>query len=107
MNFDRLVEISRALKGEKQTGRQFHVTFVLFKNRIREISWNNYQKTHPRTINYISRFGNTHTYVASQHSEQIAYGKIIKQGFDCRDFTFVNIRINNNNELSLAMACPI
>lgn len=106
MNFDRLVEISRALKDEKQTGRYFHTTIVLRKNKILCISINNYLKTHPGTINYVSRFGNTHTYIASQHSEQIAYNKMIRHGFDCSDLVFVNIRITNGNQLGLSAPCP-
>lgn len=106
MNFDRLVEISRALKDEKQTGKQFHTTFAIRKNKILAISFNDYTKTHPLTINYVSRFGNTHTYTASQHSEQKIYGRIMKMGFNCNDLVFVNVRITNGNQLGLSAPCP-
>lgn len=106
MNFDRLVEISRALKDEKQTGKQFHVTFAIRKHRILRIAFNNYTKTHPSTINYISRFGNNKTYVASQHSESSVYGWLIKNNFDPTDLNFVNIRIAPSQNISLAAPCP-
>lgn len=106
MNFDRLIDISKALKAEKQTGRNFHTTFALRKSKIIAVSFNDYTKTHPNTINYISRFGNTHTYKPSCHSESKIYPRVIRMGFDCNDLIFVNIRITNNNELGLSAPCP-
>ena len=106
MNFDRLVEISRALKDEKQTGKQFHVTFAMRRNRIVKIGLNDYHKTHPCTINYVSRFGNNQSYIASLHSESATYEWLRKNDFDPTDLTFVNIRIAPSNNISLAAPCP-
>lgn len=103
MNFDRLVEISRALKDEKQTGRAFHTTFVLRKNRIVTIGFNDYLKTHPLTINYQNRFNNSFKYVSGIHSESRAISRLKID--DCSDFTFVNIRIMNDGNLGMSAPC--
>jgi len=103
MNFDRLVEISRALKDEKQTGRAFHVTFALRKNRIIALGCNDYTKTHPLTINYQNRFNNSFKYISGIHSESRIISRLKMD--DLSDFTFVNIRIMNDGNLGMSAPC--
>ncbi len=103
MNFERLVEISRALKDEKQTGRAFHTTFALRKNRIVNIGFNDYNKTHPLTINYKNRFGNSYNYVSGIHSESCVVSRLKMD--DLSEFTFVNIRIMNDGNLGMSAPC--
>lgn len=102
--FNRLTEISQALKPKHQTGRTFHVTFVLDKSRIVSIGINNLNKTHPKTQRFdYKTFENSPTYMTSLHSEMDAWLKLGEQ--DCSHLTFVNVRINNNNELDLSYPC--
>lgn len=104
MNFDRLVEISKALKGKQQTGRAFHTTFAMRNGKIFSIGINNYLKTHPMTRNYISRFGNQHSYTSGIHSESDICAKLKMD--DMSEFNIINIRIMNNGELGMAAPCP-
>jgi cytidine deaminase len=103
MNFDRCIEISKALKGKFQTGRAFHCTFAYKKNKLLAIGINNYSKTHPLTSNYLPTKNNNRLYIPVIHSEVSA---IIKIGVeDCSDITFVNVRIDNNNLPTMAKPC--
>jgi tRNA(Arg) A34 adenosine deaminase TadA len=103
MNFDRLVEISKALKGKMQTGRAFHTTFVLSKSKVLTIGINDYTKTHPLTHEYTSRFANRHDYIAGLHSEISAITKMGEVEF--WDYDFVNVRIMNTGELGMSRPC--
>jgi len=104
MNFDRLVEISKALKGKQQTGRAFHTTFAMRNGKIFSIGINRYNKTRPMTRNYISRFGNQHSYTSGIHSESDCIAKLKMD--DCSEFDFINIRIMNTGDLGLSRSCP-
>lgn len=103
MNFDRLIEISRALKGKNQTGKSFHTTFILRKRKILSIGINNYNSTHPRTKNYPSRYKGT-GYIAGVHSE---ISSLIKLGYmnDYSNLTLVNIRIGNDGLIRNSAPC--
>lgn len=101
--FDRCIETSYALYGQKRTGRAFHTSFLLNKNRIRSIGINDYNKTHPRTrfLPYVN--GRGERYNAKIHSELSCILKFGEE--DCSNLYMVNIRINMNGELAMAMPC--
>lgn len=104
INFKRLENITKALKPVHQTGRAFHATFVFNKSKLICIANNNYAKLHPyhRFGSYIGK-SKTGTYIAGIHSECAA---IIKLGLeDCSHLTFVNIRINNHNNIAVSKPC--
>ncbi len=103
MNFDRLVEISKALKGKMQTGRAFHTTFVLSKGKIQIIGVNDYSKTHPLTNTYTSKFDNNPNYIAGLHSEISAITKMGDVEF--WDYDFVNVRILNTGAVGMSRPC--
>lgn len=103
INFNKLEEITRALKHSKQTGKCFHTTFAFKGNKLLAIGINNYKKQHPS-----HKFGPYHSfkgsgnYIAGIHSE---ISSIIKLGMEsCDDITFCNLRIDNNDKL--AKSCP-
>lgn len=104
MNFDRLIEISRALKGKNQTGRAFHCSFALLKKKIIGIGVNSYFKTHTLTKNYKAYKINNANYTAGTHSEISLLGKL-GIGFDFSNITLVNIRIRNDDKLGLSRPC--
>ena len=98
---NRLTEISIALKPKYQTGRAFHVTFILKKSKIISIGVNNLNKTHPKTKNF--KYKNNEGYIASIHSELDACLKLGEH--DLSHYDIVNIRINNNNKLDNSRPC--
>jgi deoxycytidylate deaminase len=100
------VEISLGLKPSKQTGQSFHATFVFNKNKIISIGVNNYHKMHPyhRMGKYLGYKKNPREYKPCIHSEISALLKLGEE--DCSRYSFVNVRIDNNGELSMAKPCP-
>ena len=50
--FRRSIEITKALKPSKATGRAFHSTLIFNKNKLISIGVNNYNKTHPLINKY-------------------------------------------------------
>jgi deoxycytidylate deaminase len=84
--------------------RTFHVTFIVKKNKIQKIGIN-VNKTHPQNLkyDYVGREGIDIRGFVGIHSELSA---IMKYGRDdCSDCTFVNVRIDKNGEVSMAMPC--
>jgi deoxycytidylate deaminase len=101
------VEFARALRGRKQTGQSFHVTFICKKRKVIAIGVNSYIKLCPahRVGPYLpNKTQRKDTYIPGLHSEIAA---IIKAGYtDCGDFVFFNIRINNHDEVAPSKPCP-
>lgn len=105
INFQRLEEITRALKPSQQTGKSFHTTFVYRGSKLLCIANNNYNKNH---LHY--RFGayqptksGSKKYIACLHSECAA---LIKLGLeDCSHLTFVNCRVDNNGNPAISKPC--
>lgn len=100
---DRLVEISKALKTERQNGRSFHVSFIYHGSKMLSLGVNSYTDGYP--IKKIGRYlphkqvGN---YEAGLHSEVAAAKNL---NFDCYDMTIINIRIDNNGNLAYSAPC--
>jgi deoxycytidylate deaminase len=104
---DSYVEFARALRGSKQTGQSFHVTFICKKRKVIAIGVNSYIKLCPshKVGSYLpNKSQRKDAYVPGLHSEIAA---IIKAGYtDCSDFVFFNIRINNKDEVAPSKPCP-
>lgn len=103
---EKCIEISLGLRPKKQTGKSFHTTFIFNKNRILSIGTNNYNKEHPyhKMGKYCGYKQNPSQYHACLHSEISALLRLGEE--DCSRYTFVNIRIDNNNKTSIAKPCP-
>ncbi len=89
---------------ENMTARTFHTTFILRKNRLQKIGYN-VLKTHPANLKYkyINQFGQNISSMVGIHSELSA---ILKYGEeDCSDCTFINIRIDKNNNIAMSKPC--
>ncbi len=103
---NRLIEIAKAMKTQKSTGRAFHVTAITKGKKILCLGWNNYLKGHS-----IKRFGKyenwrklPNEYLPCRHGETDA---IIKFGeTDLSNYTVINVRVSNNNEIKLSKPCP-
>ena len=104
INFHKLENITKALKHTHQTGRSFHTTFVFNKKKLVCIANNDYSKQHRyHKFGHYKAKVNTGNYIAGIHSECSA---IIKMGLeDCSSLTFVNIRIDNRNEVAVSKPC--
>lgn len=102
---EKVLEIARAMKGKRQTGRQFHMTFVFHRSRIVCIGINDYTRPHPE-----HKFGSYHAYKCQSpkyqpgvHSEIDA---LIKLGeTDCSRFVALNVRVGNDGKIRLAKPC--
>ena len=102
IQFERLEEITRALKVGLQNGKSFHTTFVYRKNKLLVIANNDYEKSHRhhKFSEYKKPEGN---YKPCLHSEVAA---LIRLGrTDCADLTFINIRIDNNGDAAISKPC--
>lgn len=104
--FARLIEISKALKPLKQSGKSFHVSFALRGNKIIAAGTNSYNKSNPVCHNYkrTKYSGKNKTYNAGIHSEAYICGKL-KHLDSWNNLTLVNIRIDNNLNLSNSCIC--
>ena len=99
------IEITRALRKNRETGRSFHSTFIFDKGKLLSIGVNNYKKLHRHHLfgRYRGTKDNPDKYVAGIHSEIDA---IIKLGrHDCSRLTFINIRIDNNDCANISKPC--
>lgn len=106
LNYKRLEEITRSLKPTHQTGKSFHATFVYNKNKLICTAHNNYNKLHPyhRFGSYVPTKHEKGNYIPGIHSEVAA---LLKMGQDdCSDLTFINIRIDNNDDVAISKPCP-
>lgn len=99
MNFQRIVEIARAIETPSHTHK--HFTFAFRKNKLLAIGINNHRKTHPKILKhkYKTKSGRN----AGIHSELSAILKL--QTEDCSDITFVNLRIRKDNLIGMAKPC--
>lgn len=106
MNFERYVRIATGIRPIHYNNlRFFHVTFILNKSQIMAVGINKF-RTHSfnlRHNSYISREGINISDKIGTHSEIssiLAFGKE-----DCSDYTFLNIRLNLDNELRYSAPC--
>ena len=102
---EKCIEISLGLRPSKQTGRSFHTTFIFDKKRILSIGTNDYNKHHPyhKMGEYRGFKSNPEHYRPCFHSEISALLRLGDE--DCSRYVFVNVRIDNNNKISMAKPC--
>jgi deoxycytidylate deaminase len=103
-NKNKYLEITRSLAPDIFPHRTFHTTFIIKKNKIQKIGIN-CNKTHPKNLkyDYVGREGVDIRGFVGVHSELSA---ILKYGKDdCSDCIFVNVRIDKNGSVSMAMPC--
>lgn len=105
MNFERFVDIARALKLTHQTGRAFHCSFAVKQKKIIEIGINHYDKTNPISVTYRPKKVSTlKHFIPGTHSEISLLGKL-KRLDDLSNLILVNVRINNNNLIDNSCPC--
>jgi len=102
---EKCIEIAFGLRSQKQNGRSFHATFIFDKKRIISIGTNDYNKHHPyhKMGKYLGYKNNPQNYRPCLHSEISALLRLGEE--DCSRYTFVNVRIDNNNKTTIAKPC--
>lgn len=106
MNFNRFVDIAKALKLTEQTGRCFHCAFAVKQKKIVCIGVNRYNKTNKISASYKpTKTTNVKNFISGIHAEIDLICKM-KAIEDFSRFHLVSIRINNQNELDDACPCP-
>lgn len=102
---NKCIEITKALRVQRESGRSFHSTFIFDKSKLLSIGFNNYKKLHRhyKFGAYKGTKDNPERYIAGIHSEIDA---IIKLGRnDCSRLTFINIRIDKNDCPNISKPC--
>jgi deoxycytidylate deaminase len=101
---DRLVSLAKALKPSHQTGRAFHVSYILDGPKILSVGINSYFDSHPNSIlpDYHKSDFVDGLYLARLHSEVAAAKKL---RFKCSGLVLVNVRIDNNNSQAYSAPC--
>ena len=103
----RLTETARILKLTKQTGRSFHVAFILKGRKVISLGINNFHKTNRICHTYKPTRHHLADYRACAHSEVQSTAKFRHLPIrEIRKLTLVSIRINNKNQLAFAQPCP-
>ena len=74
-----------------------HFSFIVRKNKIESIGWNDYQKTHPLSYKY-------NYYSRAIHSELACLLNCSK--IDRKSY-MINIRLGKNNKLLMSRPCDI
>lgn len=101
---NRIIEIAKCLKPEKQNGQHYVVAGAMLGSRLVGLGFNDYTREHPRHKfgEYKPTRGDSKNYKASLHAE-ISLIKKLKH--DPQDLTFYIVRIDNNNQVALARPC--
>jgi deoxycytidylate deaminase len=104
MNFDRCLEITRALFRSDHSERTFHTTFILQRKHILSIGIN-HANTHPITLkyNYISESGVDIRDRVGIHSELSALLKLGEE--NTSKYDFLNIRLDKNGNVCYSKPC--
>lgn len=96
MNFNNFVDISKSLLDKVELQNK-HFSFILLKNRIRSIGYNQL-KTHPKAY----KFGYPWLF---QHSEVSAIVRFDGKPAELRNCCLVNVRLNKDGQIMQSRPC--
>jgi len=101
----KLIEMAKAMKGIRATGKSWHISAAVRQGRIACIGWNDYRRHHNwmkwgRYLNIKSLPGK---YLASVHSECSLATKLGEENWE--DYSIYNIRIDNNGNPNMSRPC--
>ena len=101
---NRIIEIAKCLKPEKQSGQHYVVAGAMLGSRLVGLGFNDYNKEHPRHKfgEYKPTRGDSKNYKPSLHAETDLLRRL---KHDPQDVTFYVVRIDNNNQVALARPC--
>ncbi|MFA5758759.1 MAG: hypothetical protein WC942_05290 [Clostridia bacterium] len=93
----KIVEISKALVSIPH-GKNKHFSFIVKRNNILSIGWNDYTKTHPMAKENGCLFG-------SIHSELSAVVRFSGKISDLQKCTLINTRVNTHHKFGMSKPC--
>lgn len=97
MNIEKLIVKARALY-DLPHGRCKHFTFILKRNKVVSVGWNNTIKTHPMAATYGHKFFAIHSELSALRNFPFPIGELA-------NFDMVNIRIRKDDTLAIAKPC--
>lgn len=105
-SISRLIEKAKQVKKLLQTGKTFHCTVAMKGGNILAIGYNDYTRPHPAHLfgEYKSTRTTHLTYHPGIHSEIDCIQQLLFRD-DYHKITLVNIRIDNNGQLTEAGPC--
>lgn len=106
MKFDRFKEISYALLDRHTEIKSKHFTFIVYKNKIVSIGFNNTKKTHPINLRNNYRCRDDKTDISDSVGTHSELAAIIKYGWeDLDNHVIVNTRINRLGQIANSRPC--
>lgn len=97
MKLDSYINISRALL-DRPVGKNKHFSFIVEKNKIRAIGWNNYNKTHSISYKYNKEWPRLH----SEASAIVKFDGRPKELCNC---ILINVRLNKDGKVMYSRPC--
>jgi len=94
---NKITRLSKDLK-DVPNGQCRHISFIVQRNNIVSIGFNNYHKTHPAAKDLNYRFG-------AIHSELDAYLRVRWDIEDFSKYDLINVRINRFSKIKMSMPC--
>lgn len=94
---EKLIDKSYALR-ELPNCQQKHFSFIIKRNKIISLGWNNGYRTHPKSKIYKCRFSTIHSELAAIKN----YGGPIS---DLIDYKLINVRIRRDGTIGLSKPC--
>lgn len=94
----RLITISRGLI-DRGRGEQWHFSFIVKRNKVISIGWNNKRKTHAANRRFNYRFD-------YPHSELVAINGFPYSKDELPYFTLINVRIGRVGDILISRPCP-
>ena len=100
-----MIELTKSLMPNNYSYKSFHTTFALYKKKIIKIGINKPKHTHPFNLqfDYLDRQQNNISHEVGLHSELSCFLKLGSE--DTSNLTFVNVRVDKNNELNYSKPC--
>ena len=99
--YNYLIDLARSLY-DKPVGQNKHFTFILRRNKILSIGFNNYRKSHPLIKKYSSKED-----VIYLHSEFDAINRFPHKPAELSRCTLVNVRLNRFGKVGQAKPCDL
>jgi hypothetical protein len=94
----KILALSRELKNVPN-GRNKHFSFILHRNRILSIGWNDYWTSHPESKRLGCRFD-------AIHSELSAVLRYRGPASKLKRCILINTRVNSLDEIGMSRPCP-
>lgn len=95
--FEKFVDLALALR-DKPAAKNLHFSFIIRKNRVRAIGWNNSVKTHSLAYEHDYQY-------PMQHAELSAITRFDGKIEELRKCTLINVRINKEGQVLYSRPC--